>query len=495
MLPPSAKNWLSLTGALIALVSLFMIMFLFIAATFVRSQAAYLGLVTYILLPSIMMVGLVLIPAGMYLASRRIGQGEATPAARWPKIDLEIAHHRHAFFIFIIGTAFFLLISAIGSYEAFHYTESVAFCGTLCHTVMEPEHVAHRHSPHAKVACVACHVGPGADWYVRSKLSGLYQVYAVIANVYPRPIPTPIKNLRPARAVCEQCHWPLQFYGHKHELRTHYLQDDNNTPWHIGLSLKTGPDQAAKGLREGIHWHINPKVRIDFLPADAARQQIPWVRYTDLDTGKVKIFRDKNQPRQQSISPAAVRVMDCIDCHNRPSHRYRPPSQFIDAAMTAGTIPANLPQIKKLAVELCSAEYSTVAAAKQGIRNGLTKFYLQFANHQGADQQLVERAVKGVQHEFQQNIFPYMKVRWSAYADNIGHFYFAGCFRCHSGNHITDEGETITRDCRVCHDITVQGTSGKELERATTGETLSFRHPIDIGSEWQNTACAECHSR
>ncbi len=143
---------------------------------------------------------------------------------------------------------FFLLVSAVGSYEAFHYSESVTFCGTLCHKVMEPEHVAHKNSPHARVACVACHVGPGADWYVRSKLSGLYQVYAVLANVYPRPIPTPIKNLRPARAVCEQCHWPEQFYGHKQMMRTYYLPDKANTPLVIRLSMKVGPPQEALGL-------------------------------------------------------------------------------------------------------------------------------------------------------------------------------------------------------------------------------------------------------
>ena len=62
---------------------------------------------------------------------------------------------------------------------------------------MKPELTTHDHGPHARVACVACHVGPGVNWFVRSKLSGSYQVYAVAFNKYPRPIPTPIKNLRP----------------------------------------------------------------------------------------------------------------------------------------------------------------------------------------------------------------------------------------------------------------------------------------------------------
>ena len=49
---------------------------------------------------------------------------------------------------------------------------------------MKPEYTAYQNSPHAKVACVACHVGEGADWYVRSKLSGLYQVYAVTLGIF-----------------------------------------------------------------------------------------------------------------------------------------------------------------------------------------------------------------------------------------------------------------------------------------------------------------------
>ncbi len=483
-IPPSAKNWLSLTGVLIALAALFMIVFLIIAATFVRMQTAYLGLITYILLPSVMIAGLFLIPVGMYLAARRERQGKGRPVPRWPKIDLEDARHRHGFFIFVIGTGFFLLISAIGSYEAFHYTESLAFCGTLCHRVMEPEHVAHKNSPHAKVACVACHVGPGADWYVRSKLSGLYQVYAVLTNAYPRPIPTPIKDLRPARAVCEQCHWPQQFYGQKLELRTHYLQDKQNSPWQIGLSLKTGPAEAAKGLIEGIHWHINPRVRIEYRAMDPGRQKIPWVRYTDLDSGIVRIFRDKNQaPSGQVQQQSDFRVMDCIDCHNRPSHRYRPPSEFIDTAITAGRIPATLPEIKKLAVQLCAAEYPTADAARDAIRKGLTQFYQKnYPALWDKQQELVEKSIRGVQQEFGRNVFPHMKVQWKAYPDNIGHVNFAGCFRCHTGNHADQQGKTISKDCSLCHDITVQGIEGRGLEAAKTGETLNFRHPEDNGA-------------
>jgi NapC/NirT cytochrome c family, N-terminal region len=494
MLPPSVKNWLSLAGAIIVLTSLFMIVFLFIITSVLREQAVYLGLVTYIMLPAVMIVGLLFIPAGMWREIRRERRERVHPAAGWPQIDLEEPRHRHAFFIFVVGTGIFVLLSGVGSYEAFHYTESTSFCGTLCHQVMEPEFTAHSHSPHAQVSCAACHVGPGANWYVRSKLSGLYQVYATVADIYPEPIPTPIKNLRPARAVCEQCHWPQKFYGYKLQVRTHYLPDKDNTPWRIGLNLKIGPPEAALGLVEGIHWHISLRTRIDYIAADHGRQQIPWVRYTNLDSGEVKIFRENGQPAGD-IPRGEMRSMDCIDCHNRPSHLYRAPAQFINEAMTAGRIPRQLPEIKKVAVRFSGASYPSAAAAQEAIRDGITRFYRQNYPDVYANQRaLVDKGVAGVQDEFAQNVFPVMRASWKAYPDNIGHLYFSGCFRCHDGKHASDTGETISRDCTLCHDISIQGVPGKGLEVARTGESLVFRHPEDIGGAWRDTPCTDCHT-
>ncbi len=496
ILPASARNWLSLAGVIIVLTALFMILFLFIVTSILRAQAVYLGLVTYILLPAVMFAGLLLIPIGMFLEVRRERLSGARTAAGWPRIDLEDPQHRHAFFIFVIGTGIFVLLSGVGSYEAFQYTESTSFCGTLCHRVMNPEYTAHGNSPHARVACVACHVGPGADWYVRSKLSGLYQVYATIADVYPRPIATPIKNLRPARTVCEQCHWPEKFYGHKLQVQTHFLPDRENTPWQIGLSLKIGPSQAALGLVKGIHWHINPRVSITYVAADQGRQQIPWVRYTNLETGETKEFHDKGLPASGAkLMKLENRTMDCMDCHNRPSHLYRAPAQFINEAMTAGRVPASLPEIKKVAVRFCATQYPSAAAAREGIRKGLTAFYRDtypelFVTQRG----LVEKGTEGVLNEFTQNVFPRMKAGWQAYPDNIGHLYYRGCFRCHDGNHVSDGGETIGRDCTLCHDIAVQGPPGKRMETARIDESLGFRHPEDIGDAWQDTPCTDCHT-
>jgi hypothetical protein len=487
-LPPSVKNWLSLAGATIAVIALFMIIFLLVITILLGKQAAYLGLVVYILLPAIMLAGLLLIPLGMLRRSRRERRGELAAEAGWPRVDLNDRRHRNAAVIFVAGTTVLLLASAIGSYQAYHYTESTEFCGLICHTVMEPEAVAHSNSPHARVECVYCHVGPGADWYVRSKLSGMYQVYAVLAGVYPRPIPTPIENLRPARGTCEQCHWPQQFYPYRYRIHSYFLPGENNPRWDIGLTMKVGGLQPATALQEGIHWHINPRVRIAYAPTDASRQEIAWVRYTDLDTGEEKTYRE------DGLTGLEERTMDCIDCHNRPSHQYLSPKEFVSLAMAAGEIPADLPGIKARAVALCAPVYEDRQEALIALRQGIESYYRdEHPQHWQEQRPAVEQAIEGLQAAFSRNIFPYMGARWEVYPDNSGHLEFPGCFRCHNDRHRTEAGEVIGMDCQLCHDINSQGPP-ERLEQAPIGESLQFRHPVEIDDAWRETFCSDCHS-
>jgi len=316
-LPPSTHNWISLSGLMIAVITLFMIVFLFLISIIFLEGGSYLGLVIYIVLPVFMIAGLLLIPLGMFITIKRRGY-DKKQIENWPKIDLNEISHRNAFFIFIIGTTLLLLISAIGSYEAFHFTESVEFCGTLCHKVMKPEHTAYQNSAHARVACVDCHVGTGADWYVRSKMSGMYQIYSVLFNKYQKPIPVPIHNLRPARETCEQCHWPQKFYAQKLRSERHYLNDEENTQWDIQLVMKIGAQQSAHGLKEGIHWHINPDISVEYVSEDDKNLNISLVKYTNNNTGEIKIYTSEEEQLNQ-ISKNDYRKMDCMDCHNRPS--------------------------------------------------------------------------------------------------------------------------------------------------------------------------------
>ncbi|NOX88587.1 MAG: cytochrome C [Calditrichaeota bacterium] len=492
-LPSSVRNWLSLVGATIALVSLFLIAFLFIISTIFEKQGTYLGLIIYILLPTLLILGLVLILAGMILTHYRRRKIEGI----WPRIDLNIPEQRHAFQIFIFGTAVFILLSAVGSYEAFELTESVQFCGELCHSVMRPEYQAYQYSPHARVACVECHVGEGADWYIRSKLSGLYQVYAVTFNIYPKPIPTPIHNLRPARETCERCHWPEKFYAYKLRTEYHYLPDEKNTKWQIQLTMKIGAEHSALGLQKGIHWHINPDIKIEYIAADEQREEIPWVRMVNLKTGKTVVFQDEeNALSKEEISKADIRSMDCMDCHNRPSHQYKPPAFFINEAITAGAIPQSLPEIKAQAVDVCdqAKDLSTTDSAFQFIEKNIHEFYSEnYPEIYKNQKDLVIQAVQGIEKYFSRNIFPEMKVNWSAYPNHIGHLEFNGCFRCHNDRHRSEDGEVISKDCSLCHLINAQGPEN-DIEMATNGKSLEFRHPEDIGGEWKESLCTDCHT-
>lgn len=495
-LPPSTQNWISLIGATIALVTFFMIVFLSVVSILFESNNSYLGIVIYMALPAVMILGLLLIPLGMYLKIKKEKKLSEEEKKGWPILNLNEVRQRNAFVIFFVGTSIFLLASAVGSYEAFHFTESVEFCGQICHEVMKPEFVAYQNSPHARVSCVECHVGTGAGWYVRSKLSGLYQVYAVTLGTVPRPIETPIANLRPARETCEECHWPQKFYSRKLVMQKHYLSDEKNSEWDISLTMKIGSSLSALGLEEGIHWHINPDIKIEYKSTDKKRENIPWVRYTNLKTGEVFVYEEENSElNQNDLNVLETRTMDCMDCHNRPSHNYRPPAFFINDAITAGKIPSELPQIKFAALEVLGKEYPTTENAMSEIDKKIHDFYKDnYPDFYNNKKDLIAKAVDGIQSEFNKNIFPEMKVRWNVYPNNIGHLEFTGCFRCHNDKHKTSAGKVISKDCNLCHYINAQGPPDN-LEVAAVNTYLPFKHPgSDVGDEWKDMLCVDCHT-
>lgn len=448
----------------------------------------------WIVLPVFLVIGLLIIPMGMLRKHRKSKKLGIKVEKEWPKIDLSNYRTRNAVAIFSIGTLVFLLLSAVGSYEAFHYTESVEFCGTLCHDVMKPEYVAYHNSSHARVSCVECHVGSGANWYMRSKLSGLYQVYAVTTGNYPKPIPTPIKNLRPARETCEECHWPEKFYARQLVMNKHYLPDEENTEWDISLQMKTGPAYSALGLEEGIHWHINPDVKVEYISIDSVRGSIPWVKYTNLKTGEVKVFETESEETTSFLTGSEeIREMDCMDCHNRPSHDYHTPVSFINNAITSGKIPKELPDIKYLTMEILANEFSTTDSALAYIESEINGYYeMMYEDIYNDNKELIDRAVQGVQEEFQKNVFPEMGVRWDVYHNHIGHLEFEGCFRCHDDKHTTSTGESISMDCNLCHTIIAQGVPDT-LQIGSIYQALEFVHPNDPNDAWKDDLCSDCH--
>lgn len=495
-LPSSIRNWISITGAVLAVFNLAAILSLVVLNTFFNFGGAYIGLFTFIVLPAFMVGGLILIPIGMRLNAKKAKKAiEAGEMLEWPVLNFNNVATRNAGFIFVFGTVFLLIVSSIGSYEAFHLTESVEFCGKLCHKVMEPEYTTYQNSPHAKVACVECHVGAGASWYVKSKLSGLYQVYSVLAHKYPTPIPTPIANLRPARETCEQCHWPEKFYDRKLVSRQTFLANDSNTEHDIQLSMKTSSRMTSHGFEKGIHQHISPDVKIEYKTSAANRQVIPWVRYTNLKTGETEVFTDSQNPVSQAkLDSMETRVMDCLDCHNRPSHNYLTPQAFIDKSMSSGAISKTLPGIKQVAMQILYKDYSTKDSAFLAISKGVTDYYASghpdVASSRKSD---IDAAILEIEKDYSDNIFPSMKASWKAYPNNIGHMVSDGCFRCHNDHHTSTTGKVISKDCNLCHSILAQGSPGN-MEYSKDMEPLEFKHPVDVDQAWKTDNCSECHA-
>ncbi|MCX6252027.1 MAG: NapC/NirT family cytochrome c [Bacteroidetes bacterium] len=489
-IPKTIYNWLSVIGFILVINSILLILVLFLFSVFTPHTNIYNGVFTYIILPVILVIGLLLIPIGMMVKRRK----RKTGMQRWPVLDLNVPHSRQWLVMISIFTFLFLIISAMGSYEAFNYTESVEFCGKLCHKVMAPEYITYQNSPHARVRCVECHVGEGASWYVKSKLSGMYQVYSVLFHKYPQPIPTPIKNLRPARETCERCHWPQKFYPRSLRTQRGYLTDSLNTEWNVSMLMKTGPTYSSMGLTEGIHWHINPNMKIEYMTSARDRESIPWVRYTNLKTGEVQIFQDtENMLSEKAKDTLEVRTMDCMDCHNRPSHSYKSAPVYIDNAMVRGSIPKELPFIKKVAMNVLKGPWSTSDSAMMYIHDSVTHFYkMNYPDIYRNSHDLIDQAIKGIEEEFSKNVFPEMKATSDKYLNHIGHLESDGCFRCHSDRHKSEKGKVISKNCNMCHTIIAQGTT-KEMKYGSLGDVMGFIHPVDVKDKWQTNFCSECH--
>ncbi len=494
-LPPSTQNWLSLIGITIALISLFMIIFLITISQLFLTKGNYLGLFIYIVLPSFMIGGLIVIPIGMLIKRKSMKKTGIRPDG-WPIINLNDSRYRNAFFIFTIGTTILLFLSAIGSYQAFHLTESIEFCGTFCHSVMHPEYVAYNNSSHARVACVECHVGSGVGWYTKSKLSGLHQIIAVITNSYEKPIPTPIEDLRPARETCEQCHWPGKFYPNTIRHEKHNLPDKENSEWDIHLRMKIGGAIAAKGFDNGAHWHINSKVKIEYYAAGNPNEEIDWVRYTNLNNGKEIIYtKDENPLKENPENEKKIIEMTCIGCHNRPSHNYLAPFDFIDQVIATGEIARELPEFKSMTLDIFDNEFTSMDTAATLIRTTINNFYEEeYPEIYSSKKEIIDKSIKGLIETTSKNIFPIMKASWKAYPNNIGHLNYPGCFRCHNNEMVSeDEEHVISKDCNICHTILAQGNP-QNLMMGNINSQLPFKHPGDVEEdEWNENLCSDCH--
>jgi len=451
-------NLISLIGTVMMVLSLLFILALLVMQAMGFEGGAYLGIVTFVLLPVGFLTGVAIVPLGLWLQKRRDAKAaaEGRPVGHLPVLDLNKETTRGVLLGFTALAVPIIAIAAGLTYKAVHFMDSDEFCGMACHNVMQPEYTAFQRSPHARVGCAGCHIGPGAEWFVKAKISGSWQLVAVALDLYPRPIPTPVHALRPANGTCEQCHWPTKFIGERLKVRTHYQDDEANTEVKTALMVKVGGKQA--GTSHGIHWHTDPNHVLRYR-ADPTREKIYEIELTDNLEGSKKVFKLD----EEASADAEWRTMDCVDCHNRASHIFRSPQFEVDLALQEGRIDRSLPFIKREGVRiLTEKEYPSHEEAREGISAAVKAFYAQ--NYPDlADSEAVAQAGKALGDAYTWNNFPHMKVTWNLYPNHIGHQDSPGCFRCHDNKHKTETGEKIGKKCSTCHELVAEEESNSSL--------------------------------
>lgn len=394
-------------------------------------------------------------------------------------IDLSNTQHRSMLFFSSIGIVIMISGFLLSGYAVYEYTESSEFCGTLCHTMFS-QYARYQTSAHVNVACADCHIGPGATHFVKSKIEGVRELVAQITGTYQRPIKSPVENLRPARETCETCHTPTSFRDNVVKTLAHYENDAANTPVISTLILKMGGWKESTGIGEGIHWHVT--VPVYYLAADEKRQKISWVGVQQ-DDGSLKEFYSREILTEANTSfvdkaraQGKVRLLDCIDCHNRAAHLISPPEQVVDAAISDGLISRDLPYIRTKAVEVLKIPYASQEQALASISH-LADFYrTNYADIYAAKSSEISQAISQIIDIYKATNFPEMNLNWESNPNNESHTPFLGCFRCHDDNHVSvdelgNELETISVECNLCHTVPIVGK----------GDELIVEAPVIVG--------------
>jgi nitrate/TMAO reductase-like tetraheme cytochrome c subunit len=451
----TGDNWISLLGVILTTGSGFTLVWAwFRELVGEHALHPYVGIILFMVLPMFFVVGLLLIPLGILIRRRKLIRSGHLPAHS-PKIDLASPQLRKVMVLVALATGVNILLMGTATIKGVDYMDSSKFCGLTCHTPMITEYRAFENSPHARVGCAQCHIGAGTGSFMRAKLAGVRQVFGVVFNNYSRPIPSPVESLRPARETCESCHWPQKFSGDKIVVRTHYGEDLASTPSITVLMLKIGGHTGTTNT--GIHGrHLDANSRITYVAGDRQRQTIAKVTYRD-DKGQLVDYVSTDVKITPEASRLAPRQMDCVDCHNRPTHAFEMPDVAIDRAINDGLISRDLPFIKKQAVAILKVDYASQDQAAERIPKAVSDYYqATYPEIFSQKRALVEAAGNAVKDAFLRNVSPEMKLTWGTHPNHLGHQDGGGCFRCHDGSHVAADGKAIASDCSTCHVILAQ---------------------------------------
>ena len=496
---PLWNNVISMTGIFLVVIGLLSLLTFGLFTLIAPVTNPYVDIIGYLVVPSILILGLIIFPLGILFKSWRLHRRDQTQplVILFPHVDLNDPRQRRAAKFAVAGTFILLPVVGVSGYHGFHHTDSVAFCAEACHAVMEPQATTYGHSAHARVPCAECHIGAGAGWFVKSKLSGTRQVLATWRNSYPRPIPPAITNLRPARETCEECHWPRKFFGAQLREIVHFASDENNTRREIDMLLKTGGGDETTGRAMGIHMHMILAGRTRYVATDDKLQRIPWVEFTH-KSGMKEIYRSDGRPTSDPRPEGRERTLDCMDCHNRPAHKFRSPQQAVNIYLEIGRIDPTrgidptLPFIKQEAMKVLVQSYPDVETAEVQIGATLSQYYRTnrpeiWKTRKAA----INRAIDKIRETYRHNFFPDMNADWQTYPDNIGHLISPGCFRCHDSTHVNQRGDRLRRECNVCHSFLNPVDPEGDTSAVQAGE---FIHSYELPGAHKELRCNLCHS-
>jgi len=231
-----------------------------------------------------------------------------------------------------------------------------------------------------------------------------------------------------------------------------------------------GGGSLESGFAEGIHWHMNIRNKIEYR-ADKERSSIYWVRSDDGSGNPHEYWYEDADLDRDAILQLPVRRMDCMDCHNRPTHAYDRPGEALDALLQTGKLPHDLPYLKREAMKLLLNEYESKDVGLAAFEPKLLEFYqAAYPEITSARAAEIRSAAAAIGAIYDRNIFPQMDVTWGTYPNHIGHADDAGCFRCHDESHTTDAGTTISQDCSNCHVLLAYEEKDPEVLQVLLGE-------------------------
>ena len=395
-----SNNWISLVGVVLVTTTTILWLFLLPVTLKGETENPYLGMLAFLTIPGPFFGGLILIPLGMWLKRKREGRGGIYPQD-FPTLSWSNPELRKLVYFIGATTVANVVIGSQLAYSAVNYMDSVSFCGKTCHTVMQPEFTAYQSSPHSRVECVKCHIGPGASWFVQSKLSGTRQLFAVAFHTYPRPIPTPVHNLRPARETCEACHWPQKYGEDRLRVINKFADDETNSLTKTVLLMKIGGGNHGIGIHGT---HLGPGVTDPLRSHRRAAPEHPVGGVQRLPAG-----RRSTPPPTPSPTAAARRFARWIASTATTGPRTVTICRTV--VWTKPWLPARsrstLPFAKKKGVEILKGNYLSRDEAAQKIPAAFIKFYQDTYPAIYAQRQAeIAASAKEVLAVWNRNIFP-----------------------------------------------------------------------------------------